>query len=159
MSNSKHALRYTDVQRADFLELASEVGITRAMRQLGYPLSWTAAKGWVDAAGIDIPLDEIKAKAAAARDWYTTEDLLLVAQAGIQRVYLELQATGLSPDEHKKMSEAFQKYANTWRLLQDKATSITETHSKDGMDLEIVDLLNSVEAKNARIEQEVESDR
>lgn len=158
MDNSKHGMRYTDEQRNDFLELASEIGITRAMRQLKYPLSWTAAKGWVDAAGITIPLDELKAKAAAARDWYTTEDLLVVAQAGIQRVYLELQQTDLDADAHKKMSEAFQKYVNSWRLLQEKATSITETQHKDGFDLDVLDLMNAEKARNALIEKEAESE-
>lgn len=151
-------VEYSDQQRAEFLELASEVGITRAMRELNYPKSWGVGKRWMDAAGINPPLDEIKAKAAAMHDWYQTEDVLLVAQEGIKRVHLELQQTGLSPDEHKKMSEAFQKYVNSWRLLQEKATSITETQHKDGFDLELADVLGAEQARNALIEKEVESD-
>lgn len=158
MTNRDNGKRYTDEQRTEFLETASEIGITRAMRKLGYPASWTAGKRWMDSAGIDIPLDEIKAKAAAHREWYTTEDLLLVAQAGIQRVYLELQQTDLDADQHKKMSEAFQKYVNSWRLLQEKATSITETQHKDSFDLELADVLGAEQARNALIEKEVESE-
>lgn len=159
MADRDNGKRYTDEQRAEFLEVASEIGIAPAMRQLGFPAGWTTGQRWMQAAGIEIPLDAIKALAKAHDDWYQTEHVLLVAEEGIKRVHEELQRTKFTPDEHKKMSEALQKYANTWRLLQDKATNITETHSRDGMDLEIVDLLNSVEAKNARIEQEVESDR
>lgn len=150
--------RYTDAQKADFLELASEIGITRAMRQLGFPLSWGVARGWLQAAGITAPVDEIKAKAAEAREWYKTEDLLLVAQEGIRRVYLELQTADLDPDQHKKMSEAFQKYVNSWRLLQEKATSITETQHKDSFDLELADVLGQEQARNALIEKGVESE-
>ena len=151
-------MAYTDEQRAAFLELASEIGITRAMRQLGYPLSWNAGNKWCEAAGIKPALDEIKQQAALAHDWYKTEDLLLVAQQGVRRVYEDLQRTDLTPDEHKKMSEAFQKYANTWRLLQDKATSITENHTKDSFDLELADVLGKEQARNALIEKEVESE-
>lgn len=150
--------RYTDEQRAEFLEVASEIGITRAMRKLGYPASWTAGKRWMDSAGIEPALDEIKAQAKAYHDWYQTEDLLVVAEEGIRRVHLELQRTDLSPDEHKKMSEALQKYANTWRLLQDKATSITETQHKDSFDLELADVLGAEKARNTLIEKEVESE-
>ena len=144
---------YDDVQKADFLELASEVGISRAIRKLGYPNSWATGQRWMEQAGIDIPLDEIKAKAKAHHDWYETEDMLLIAQEGLQRVHLELQVSDLTPDEHKKLSEAYQKYANTWMLLQGKANSITETRSKDSMDLGIMDLLNEEKARNALMEE------
>lgn len=149
-------ITYTNEQRGIFLELASEIGITRAMRQLKYPAGWGTAQRWVKAAGIVVPLDELKAKAKAHHDWYTTEEMLLVAQEGIQRIYLELQTTDLDPDQHKKMSEAFQKFANTWLLLQGKANNINETRHKDSTDIEIMELLNEQRMKNSRIEQENE---
>lgn len=147
-------MAYTDTQRAEFLEVAAEVGITRAMRRLGYPAGWHTAKRWVDAAGIEVPLDEIKAQAKAHHDWYQTEEMLLVAQAGIERVYLELQRTDLDPDQHKKMSEAFQKYANTWLLLQGKANNINETRHKDSMDVGLMALLEQESKRNQELEQE-----
>jgi hypothetical protein len=159
LSNNKHGKRYTDEQRSTFLEVAAEIGISRAMRQLGYPGAWTTGQDWCKAAGIEVPLDEIKRQSALVNDWYKAEDLLLVAQQGLVRVYEDLQRTDLSADEHKKMSEAFQKYANTWRLLQDKATSITETQHKDAFDLDVLDLMNAEKARNALIEKEVESER
>lgn len=147
-------IAYTDVQRSDFLEVASDIGISRAMRKLGYPAGWGTAKSWMDAAGISVPLDEIKAKAKEHHQWYETEDMLLIAQEGLQRVYLELQQTELNPDEHKKLSEAYQKYANTWLLLQGRANSINENRSKDSMDLGIIDMLNEEKARNALIEND-----
>lgn len=145
-------IEYNDVQRAEFLEVASEVGITRAIRRLGYPAGWTTAKRWVDAAGIEIPIDEIKAQSKSHHDWYQTEDMLIVAQEGISRVHEELQKTDLSPDEHKKMSEAFQKYANTWLLLQGKANNINETRHKDNADIALTELLNEEIARNASLD-------
>lgn len=148
---------YTDQERAEYLELAKEIGLTRAKRQLGFPKSWATAKKWADAAGIEVPLDEIKAIAKAHHDWYTTEDMLLVAQEGIARVHEALQDESLDPDQHKKMSEAFQKYANTWLLLQGKANSINETRRTDNTDIELMELINEQNARNARIEQEERS--
>jgi hypothetical protein len=146
--------QYTDEQRADFLEHASQVGITRAMRDLKYPKSWHVANRWVNAAGIEVPKDAVKAQAQATKDWYQTEELLLVAQIGIERVSEELMNSDLSPDEHKKLSEAFQKYSNTWLLLMGKANNISETRSRDSVDLDIMELINAENAKNALIEKE-----
>lgn len=140
-----------------FLELMSEIGISRAMRQLGYPASWATGKSWADAAGIEVPLDEIKAQAKAHHDWYQTEDMLLVAQAGVLRVSEELQRTDLTPDEHKKMSEAFQKYANTWLLLQGKANNINETRHKDSMDVGLMELLSQESQRNDELDKEAMS--
>jgi hypothetical protein len=148
---------YTDEQRAEFLERASEIGITRAMRQLGYPASWVTGKSWMESAGIEAPLDELKAQAAAHHDWYQTEDLLLVGQEGIKRVVEALQNTNLSPDEQKKLSEAYQKYANTWLLLQGKANAISETRHKDNSDIALMELLNEEAARNANLDKEAKS--
>jgi len=147
-------MNYTDEQIADYLELAAEVGITRAMRTLGYPKSWASGQKWVQRAGIEVPIDTIKAIAKAHHDWYTTEDMLVVAQEGISRVHMELQSTNLTPDEHKKMSEAFQKYANTWLLLQGKANNINEHRSTDSTDVELMNLLNDELSKNAQLDME-----
>lgn len=150
---AKHT--YSDKQRADFLELASEVGITRAMRDLKYPKSWHVADRWVKAAGIETPKDPIKAQAQATRDWYETEDWLLAAQKGLTRVVEALDNENLTPDEHKKLSEAFQKYSNTWLLLQGKANNISETRHKDSMDMDIMALIEEENARNRAMEQEV----
>lgn len=152
-------INYTDEEKAVFLEVAVEIGITRAIRQLKYPTSWGTAQRWVAAAGIEVPLDEIKAQAAAHHDWYKTEDVLLVAQEGILRVHLELQTADLTADEHKKMSEAYQKYVNTWLLLQGKANNINETRKSDTADLALMDLIAAEQAKNTLIEQEVGQDQ
>lgn len=145
---------YSNEQIGEFLEIAAEIGITRTMRQLGYPGSWGTAQRWVQAAGIEVPLDEIKAKSAQMHDWYQTEDMLLVAQEGIMRTHLTLQRDDLTPDEHKKMAEAFQKYANTWLLLQGKANSINENRVRDSSDLAIMDLLNEEKMRNSLLEEE-----
>lgn len=145
---------YTDLERTEFLEVATEVGLTRAKRQLGYPASWATAKKWADAAGIEIPLDSIKAQAAAAWDWYKAEELLIVAKEALLRIVEALQDDSLTPDDQKKLSEAYQKYVNTILLLEGKATSITESRKTDTMDIGLMDLLNEEKARNHSIENE-----
>lgn len=146
-------MKYTDKQRADFLELAVEIGITRARRQLGYPHSWVSGKRWADAAGIQLPLDDIKAQAAAANDWYKTEDLLITIQEGLRRATEALENTeGMSADDQKKLAEAVQKYTNTWLLLQGKANSISERR-ETLPNIELLSLFEQEEARNNELEQ------
>lgn len=144
---------YSDKEIADYVELASEVGITRAKRQLGYPNSWATAKRWTEAAGIEIPLDSIKAQAAAHYDWYKAEELLIIAKEAMLRIVEKLQdAADLSADEQKKLAEAYQKYVNSILLLEGKATNITENRKRDGMDIAIFDLIEQEENRNKDIE-------
>lgn len=146
-------IAYSDQERANFLELAKEIGITRAMRELSYPKHWATGKAWADAAGISIPLDTIKAQAAAHHDWYKAEDLLIVAKEALLRIIESLQTDTLTADEQKKLAEAYQKYVNTILLLEGKATNITESRKTSDMDLAIADLLAAEAARNELIEQ------
>lgn len=147
-------INYSDEERTDFLELAKEIGITRAKRELGYPKHWATGKSWADAAGIELPLDTIKAQAAAHWDWYKAEELLIVAKEALINIMESQQQGNLTPDEQKKLAEAFQKYVNTILLLEGKATSITESRKTDNVDLAIADLINAEKARNALIEDE-----
>lgn len=145
---------YSDQERAQFLELAQEIGITRAKRQLGFPASWATGNHWCDAAGIKVPIDEIKAQAAAHYDWYKTEELLTVCDEGIRRIHESLSTDSLTPDEQKKLSEAYQKYTNARLLLEGKANSINEHRSTDTMDVELQRLMDEQDNKNKEREAE-----
>lgn len=147
-------IAYSDEDIAAFLEVAAELGITRAKRQLGYPAAWNTAKRWVDAAGISVPLDSIKAQSAAHWDWYKAEDMLIVIKEGMLRAVESLQdQSNLSADDQKKLAEAVQKYVNTALLLEGKATSISESRRSDTMDVGLAALLAEEEARNRAIEQ------
>ena len=79
---------------------------------------------------------------------------MLVCQKGLARAQEALDNDDLSPDEQKKVAEAVQKYSNTMLLLQNKATSITETRSKDSMDVGLMELFAEEEARNRELEGE-----
>lgn len=142
--------RYTDEDINNFLELAQEVGITRAKRELGYPNSWSTAQRWAKVRGVEVAADEVMSKAANTREWYKAEEVMTVAQEGFNRVWEELTTNNtLSPDDQKKLAEALQKHYNVWAAAQGKATSITENRSTDSMDENLMELLNMEKARNS----------
>lgn len=156
MTNTKP---YSDEDINAFLELAQEVGITRAKRELGYPKSWNTANRWADLRGVNVSVDEIMQKAAVSREWYKTEEVIIIAQEGFNRVYQELVSNELlTPDDQKKLAEALQKHYNVWANAQGKATSITETRETDGFDGHLQELLNMEKAKNLIKKESVATD-
>lgn len=143
-------MTYSDIQINEFLALAQEVGITRAKRELGYPNSWATADRWAKLRNVTIATDELKAKAADAREWYKEEEIKTLIQEGFNRVYEDLTTiASLSADEQKKLSEAANKYYNMWVNIQGKANVITENRTTDSMDDNLNELLNMQRARNA----------
>lgn len=149
-------MTYSDEQINEFLEIAQEIGITRAKRELGYPSSWGTAQRWAQVRNVNVAVDEIKSQAASTREWYKDEELRTIIQEGFQRVHQELTTTrDLSADDQKKLSEAAQKYYNIWASLEGKATNITESRSTDTMDEHLQELLNMERAKNLMTQDNV----
>ena len=140
---------YSDQEINDFLEIAQDVGFTKAIQELGYPKSWSTAQRWAELRGVEINTDEIIQRASKAREWYRTQEILMVAQQGIARIYEELSYQGnLTPDDHKKLAEAFQKHYNVWANAQGKANHITESRETDVFDSEYQRLLDQLNTEN-----------
>lgn len=125
---------YSEQQITDWLELAKEVGITKAKRELGYPKAWLTGKRWADARGVNIDVDEVRAKAAAQREWYKDEEKLLIAQEELNRIHEALQNDSLTADDLKKLADAYKRTIETMNLVEGKATNIQETQSTDAFD-------------------------
>lgn len=142
-------MNYTDKEINDFLELAQEVGITKAKRELNYPSSWGTAQRWAKLRGIEVAVDDLKAKAAETREFYKDEEIKVLAQEGFNRVADELMNNQhLSPDDQKKLAEAGVKWYNVWANVQGKATNINENRQADPMDTHLMELLNAEKAKH-----------
>lgn len=142
-------MAYSDEEINNFLELAQEVGITKAKRELGYPASWSTAQYWAEKRNVKIAVDEVMAKAAQTREWYKTEEVITIAQEGFNRVYDELvNNDSLTSDDQKKLADALTKHYQVWANAQGKATNISETRSTDSMDEHLQELLNTERAKN-----------
>ena len=141
--------KYSDEEVNNFLERAQEIGIGRAQKELGYPKSWATAKDWATSRGVEVNIDQLKQRSKEFHQWYETEELLIVAQEGFQVVMDKLEdRDNLESDDIKKLSESFQKFTNSWLLLKNKATAISESRQSDNT-IEIMDMLEKEIAKNA----------
>jgi hypothetical protein len=135
---------YDDEQRALFVELAQQIGIGRAIRELGYP-TYPTAQAWVRAAGVEPNVDTAYAQIKQWHTFYQVEDMLIVIDEGIS-VAQDMLMKVETADDMKKLSEAIQKLANTRLLLEGKSTSISEKREVSSSDLEIQALIEQQRA-------------
>mgnify|MGYP007127204205 CR=1 FL=1 len=137
---------YDDQQRATFVELAQNIGIGRAIRELGFP-SYPTAQSWVRAAGVKPNTDTAYAQIKDWHTFYQVEDLLIVIDEGIS-VAQDMLLKAETPDDVKKLSESIQKLANTRQMLEGKATSITEKREVSAEDTEFEKALREFRASD-----------
>lgn len=127
-------MRYDDQQRAEFIELAQQIGIGRAIRELGYP-TFPTGQAWMKAAGVSPNVDTAYQSMKQWHTFYQVEDLLVVIDEGIAAAQ-DLIAKADNADDLKKLSESVQKLTNTRLLLEGKSTSITEKRERTSEDSE-----------------------
>lgn len=132
-------MRYDDQQRAEFIELAQQIGIGRSIRELGYP-TYPTAQAWMRAAGVEPNTDSAYSQMKQWHTFYQVEDLLLVIDEGIS-VVQEMLVKAETADDMKKLSESLQKLTNTRLLLEGKSTSITEKRAVAQEDHELAQAL------------------
>jgi hypothetical protein len=136
-------MAYSDEQINEFLDLAQDVGITKAKRELGYPNSWGTAQRWAQMRGITVAVDEVHAKATATREWYKQEEIQVIAQEGFNRVHEALtNDPDLTADDQKKLAEALQKHYNVWASVQGK-TQVTGNETPDLFEAKIQAMISS----------------
>lgn len=151
-------MNYTDKEISDYLELAQETGITKAKRELGYPKSWDTARRWAELRGIELPADDVKARAAHMREWYRDEEVITIAQEGMNRVHESLTNESLTADDQAKLSRAFSTYVKDWLTIQGRSNQITESRQGDELDGRIAEMLAVERAKNAVSKTRVKED-
>lgn len=141
---------YSDRQIDEFIEVAQENGIGPAMRQLQYPGSAATARKWFNMRGAEIPtVDSLMARAVELKVFYSDKEKKLVAMTALDRIMEQLETKELTPDDLNKIANALSKIVQTFNLIEGKATTISESHTKDGADLGLIDILNEQKAKNA----------
>ena len=140
---------FNEEQVTEFIELAQEMGIGPAMRQLGYPKSYHTAKKFFVQRNIDMPTANTLAVISKQLDiFYSDRDKIVAAQAVIDRTVEKLYEDDLLAEDINKLSNALHKAIQTINLIEGKSTNINENRSKDGTDLAIVDMLNEAKARN-----------
>lgn len=141
-------IEYSEEQKNELVTLAQEVGVARAIRELGYG-SYPTVKRWATQRGVELEVDPIKQKASRTHLWYKEEEKRVVAQAGLERIfeYLEsheLSQDPLTPDDIKKLTDGIKRLVETMALIDGKPTNITQ--STDGDDA-FTNLLKEFETK------------
>ena len=143
---------FTDEQITEFIEIAQEMGIGPAMRNLGYPKSYHTAKKFFIQRNVETPTANSLAVIAKQLDiFYTDKEKVLAAQAVIDRTVEALYEDNLVSDDIAKLSNALHKAIQTINLIEGKSTNINENRSKDGSDLAIVDMLNESKMRSESI--------
>lgn len=140
-------ITYTDKQINDFLELAQEVGYSRAIRECGYPAYSTAIR-WAKLRGVDVEIDPVMSSRRLNRSLYETDDMLAVVKEGVNRIYEDLIEGNLTADDQQRLATAYAKYADKWLVLQGRASDISSRINDDKVDLELMDLVMKERAKN-----------
>ena len=136
----------------EFIELAQEMGIGPAMRNLGYPKSYHTAKKFFVQRNIEMPTANTLAVISKQLDiFYTDRDKIVAAQAVIDRTVEKLYEDDLLAEDINKLSNALHKAIQTINLIEGKSTNINENRSKDGSDLAIVDMLNEAKMRSESI--------
>ena len=142
---------YTDQDKAEFCDMAKEIGIGRAMRQLGYPLSYLSGVQWMKARGIEPNVETTMQAIKAYHTYYQVEDMLVTMDNAISTAE-EILMSADNADDVKKIADALYKIVQTRQLLEGKATAISEKRETTQADLMILDLINGEKARNAQIE-------
>ncbi|WP_405538103.1 hypothetical protein OG787_36390 [Streptomyces sp. NBC_00075] len=136
--------KYTEREKLEYLEKASDIGHSRAKRELGYPNSWSTANSWAREFGVEIALSELKQKSAAFNQWYRDEELLIAMQDIIDRgmEYIN-DYEGLTPDGYKKTVEGIKRAIETKNLIEGKATSRAGVETAESTDEVFKNLLSA----------------
>lgn len=154
MSNAgnKPYMEYTEELITAFIDLAKDVGIGPAMRELGYPKQWVTANKWCKARGIETPKTLTQQVATAHALMYTLEDKLIAGYKLLDRIMEQLEAVELDADSVKKLAETYKKTIETIQILEGKAISISQNN--DVFDSKIQALIDMENNKNMQIESQ-----
>lgn len=142
--------KYSEDERRAFAELAGDIGLARAKRELQYPSSWSTGKKWCEEFGIEIELDELKAKAASFNSFYEETELRIIQQDLIIRALELMDDTNLTPAELDKLAATIKKATDSIQMLRGKATSRTAV--EDTTDADALKLYD--EFQRSRVDDE-----
>lgn len=144
---------YTEEEKQEFINQANELGLSPAMRLLGYPGSHHTAARWFKEYGQELPdVSYLQRKARALKEWYSDKEELAAVQAMLDRLVEALESDGLDPDGLNKISNALQRAIQTKRLIEGKSTNVNESHTKDATELAIAALVNEQKEMNKNLD-------
>lgn len=135
---------YSDKDKADFIELAQEIGVSKAIKELQYP-SWPTALKWTK--DIEVPKSITAALASLNNRTYSTEERLSLLNDMLDYAKERILMEDLDIKEFKMLVESTRSLNEQYNLVLGKAMSITQKNDK--MDEDLIDLYAALERENA----------
>jgi hypothetical protein len=143
---------YTQDEKKEFIDQANELGLSPAMRMLGYPGSHHTAARWFKEYGQELPdVSYLQRKARALKEWYSDKEELASVQTLMDRLVEALESESLDPDGLNKIANALQRAIQTKRLIEGKSTNVNESHTKDATELAIAELVREQASINSTL--------
>lgn len=135
-------MAYSEEQADTFCNLAIDIGIGAAQKELGYPKHYMTCRKWLDNRGMVVEIDTVKAKAKDWNIWYTDSDMTMTAQEIINKASEMITSDDITPHDLEKIANTVKKATELIRTIQGKdAKSDTQT------DKSIEELLTKFEQK------------
>lgn len=134
---------YEDEQVEEFILIAQQLGISGAMKHLGFPASRATANYWLKQRNIVLDKDVLAQRAAEFKHFYTDQEHLTALNTGLQRAYELLENDRLTASDLQKVVNTIAKTIETIRLIGGQSTQTIQTI--DSMDQHIKELLNQFE--------------
>lgn len=142
---------YKEEQRKAAVELAAEIGVYAARKELGYPQTTQTLVKWCKDYGIDVALPSLAQR--AAKDQLTTNAMIGALDTALEKAYvLMTQNDDLSADELLKLTKAIGEAVQYKRLLNDQSTA-NHAHALIGLDGPVAARILEAERANKALEE------
>lgn len=136
-------MAYSKEQADTFCDLATNIGIGAAQKELGYPKHYMTCRRWLDERGIVVEIDTVKAKAKDWNVWYSDSDMTMTAQEIINKASEMISSEDITPHDLEKIANTVKKATELIRTIQGK-----DAKSDNQTDKNIEELLNKFEEKS-----------
>lgn len=171
---------YSTEQKQAFVNRAAEIGLTPAMKELGYPKGKPTASVWCKNLGVKVQLSELQQHAAQMKTFYGAQEKLALCQKVLDECYDILMHGEQDPAETdgymdpvtgqvsmiyvrrplsaallSRISATVQRTIQTMELLEGRVTDRIEQISQDSTDIELAEMIRDYKASNARQEKEL----
>ena len=139
--------RYSEEEKAQFIELSALIGSRSAREELGFPRVTATGRAWMTTRGICEPSPiAILSQAQLRGNAYTDVQMLEVGAQALDRIADHLLHSTLDAGEVRELSYAYERLTNAYLKLAGRPTTITQT--MDSYDAEIAQLLSQEVIKN-----------
>lgn len=171
---------YTDAQKQALVDRAAQIGLTPAVKELGYPETVATASRWCTALGVTVQKSALATYAASMKSFYGHREKMALLHRLLDEAYDILVNGEKDPEQEtvtqdpmtgeihvdyirkpvsavtiSRLVSSVQRTIQTIELLEGRATERAEVINPDSTDVELASMIREYKAKNAVQEQEL----